>query len=239
MALVEKMGCGLSKPKRVLTADEYLAQARTGDVALFSSDGFDSRVVKCFTHSPYSHVGQVIVLDPIPKDIGGSGVYLWHSPAGAIRSLPDLLYDPPRAKSGPQLNDMRDALRVFRNIDAIDIRRFRIDRDSSHAWGAPSTPPDAPLLTYIRAKHRTHYESNIVELFKSAEDTFTSPNTEDTREYFCSELVAETFKQFGIMTTDVPSNEFTPRNFTQQEEYKLGLAPFVHFRTEARIITAR
>ena len=231
------MGCGLSKPHRVLTADEYLAQARTGDVVLFSSDGFDSRIVKCFTHSPYSHVALVIVLDPIPRDIGGSGVYLWHSPAGAIRSLPDLLYNPPRAKSGPQLNDMRDALRIFRNIDAIDVRRFRIDQDSSHTWGAPSVGRNDPLLAFIRTEHRKRYESNIVELFKSTEDTFTSQNTEDTSEYFCSELVAETFKEFGIMTTDVPSNEFTPRNFTQQEEYMLGLAPFVHLRTEARIIT--
>ena len=231
------MGCGLSKPSRVLTAEKYLAQARTGDVILFSSDGFDSRIVKCFTHSPYSHIGLVIVLDPVPRDIGGSGVYLWHSPAGAIRSLPDLLYDPPRAKSGPQLNDLAKALRIFRNIDAIDVRRFRIDQDSSHAWGAPSMGLDDPLLAYIRTEHRKRYESNIVELFKSTEDTFTSPNTEDTSEYFCSELVAATFKQFGIMTTDVPSNEFTPRNFTQKEEYMLGLAPFVHLRTEARIIT--
>ena len=231
------MGCALSKPVHELSADAYLGQARTGDVVLFSSDGFDSRIVKCFTQSPYSHVGHVIVINPVPKDIGGSGIYLWHAPANAIRSLPDLLYNPPRSKGGPQLNDMRDVLRVFRNIDAIDIRRFRIDRDSSHSWGAPSVTPDDPLVKFIRAEHRKHYESNIIELFKSTEDTFTSPNTENTREYFCSELVAETFKQFGIMNTDVPSNEFTPRNFTSEESYMLGLAPFVHLRREARIVT--
>ena len=132
---------------------------------------------------------------------------------------------------------MKDVLRVFRNLDAIDIRRFRIDQNSSHAWGAPSVTPDDPLVQFIRAEHRKHYESNIVELFKSTEDTFTSPNKEDTSEYFCSELVAETFKQFGIMQTDMPSNEFTPCNFTSEESDVLGLAPFVHLRREVRIVT--
>ena len=100
------MGCFPSRPTpRFLSAKDYIEQARTGDVLLFSSDGWDARLVKCITASPYSHCGMVIRIDPVPSwDPGGSGVYLWHAPSSAIRRLPDLMYEPPRSKGGPRRN---------------------------------------------------------------------------------------------------------------------------------------
>jgi hypothetical protein len=231
------MGCVVSanRPQRTITLEDYLKEARTGDVVLFESDGFEARLVQCATGSRYSHVAMVIVIDPVPRDIGGSGVYLWHAPSSALRSLPDLLYDPPRAKDGPQLNDLPTALNLFRNVKEIDVRRFTVAQGTTHPWGAPSVGPDDALVKFIRKEHGKHYESNLIELVKSAEDTFTSKNTTNLREYFCSELVAETFKEFGIMLTEEASNEFTPRNFSKVETGLLGLAPFVRLRTEARI----
>lgn len=215
--------------------EDYLKEARTGDVLLFVTTGFYGRLIQCITGSRYTHVAMVINIDPVPDDIEGDGRYMWHAPSDIIHGLPDLLYNPPRAKSGPQLNNLKTALRMFRGVQEISVRRFTVEEGTTHSWGKASVTPDDPLVNFIRTEHRKRYESNMMELLKSAEDTFTSPNKTNVKEYFCSELVAETFKEFGIMLTEEASNEFTPRNFTSPETDSLKLASFVRLRSEVVI----
>ncbi len=231
------MGCSPSKPKKVVSAENYLGQARTGDIVLFSSRGSDSDIIKVFTGSPYSHVGMVVRLNPIPSGMRGSGVYLWHSPKTGRRELVDVLNSPPKRKRGPQLNDLADVLNLYSEIP-IDIRRIRIQPTSSHPWVSGSITPSDQLLEFMRTEHMKDYESSVMQLAKSSYDGPGGDNVEDTREYFCSELVAETFKQFNIMSTPQPSNEFYPGNFTSSGDYVLGVMSHVRFKHEVRIASA-
>ncbi len=52
-----------------------------------------------------------------------------------------------------------------------------------------------------------------MQLFKSAYDFIGGKNKRDTSSLFCSELVAEAYQQMGLLTLDIPSNEFTPADF--------------------------
>lgn len=219
-------------PRKQATANEYMAQARTGDIPLFISDSVE---IKCFTGSPYTHVGMVVCLEP--HILGGSGVYLWHSMPPSSHGLLDLLSEPPRHKDGPQLNDLADVLDRYKDVP-IHIRRIRFTNNTSHPWATGTVESTAALIAFMRKEHGKKYETNVMELVKSAYDGPGGQNIENTDEYFCSELVAETFKQFGIMNTPQPSNEFYPGNFSSSDDYILGVAPFVRFKSELQIVKA-
>lgn len=234
-----RMGCVPSRPVKIAGREEYLAQARTGDVPLFSSQDCDAGAIKFCTGSPYSHVGIVVVLDRVPAEWIGTGpVYLFHSPSGFTHGLKDLLSSPPRYKTGPQLNDMREVLKAYSHIP-IDIRRLTFDENYPHPWNNDmgTVSIDSPMFDFMRKEHTKVYESSLPELIKAAYDGPGGDNVENLDEYFCSELVAEVFKRFGIMHTHYPSNEFTPGNFSSREDYMLGIVPQARLRHELRIVS--
>lgn len=234
------MGCGESRPVKDMTAEEYLAQARTGDIVLFSSDGDEARLVKTFTSSRFSHIGMVVRTErPLSWVSQTSGVYLWHAPSDSVTGLPDLMSDPPARKGGPQLNDLADALHVFRRIKGIEVRRLKPVEGSRHAWARGVVTERSQLISYLRQEHVKQYETSVAQLVKSVVDSVPGfENKEDTSEYFCSELVAATMKRFNVMKTEVPSNEFTPKDFGSSNDYSLGLSGEFRLRREIRVVAA-
>jgi hypothetical protein len=42
-----------------------------------------------------------------------------------------------------------------------------------------------------------------------------------TNNVYCAELVAETYKQMGLLSLDVPSNRFLPKDFSSRAELTL------------------
>lgn len=66
------------------------------------------------------------------------------------------------------------------------------------------------------------YEKNTSELIRSAYDGPFGENIEDLSSLFCSELVAEAYQRMGLLDEDVPSNEYSPVDFSS--EAKDGLA---------------
>lgn len=230
-AAADMGNCMSSRPKKVASRADYIQyMARTGDFWLFSSNSLE---IKCFTGSPYTHIGQILVLDP--AIFGGSGVYLWHSmPPGDHYPL-DLLSSPPRRKEGPQLNDVREVLKRWGDVP-VDVRRIRFKEGSSHPWLSEEPIATAPLIRFMRREHVKPYETNFAEFVKSAYDGPGGQNEEDTSEYFCSELVAETYKRFGVMNTPQPSNEFVPGDFSSDRDYCCGFRSNIRFKGELRIV---
>jgi hypothetical protein len=207
------MGAAQSLARSSVDVQTYLRHARTGDLILWSSNGTEATLVKFATGSFYSHIGIVLVLDaPLhPKD---SGVYLYHSPSDAIPGLVDRFSDPPRRKGGPQLNDLGNALYVCRHAKSIEVRRFRVE-NADHPWASGVLATDrSETVAFARKEHTKRYEQNTLELWRSAYDGPLGANTEDLSSYFCSELVAELLKQAGVIVTELPSNEFTPADFS-------------------------
>ena len=80
------------------------------------------------------------------------------------------------------------------------------------------------------------YEDDVSELFKSAYDGPLGSNSDNFDTYFCSELVAHTYKMLGfIIKTNVPSNEYTPDDF-YSTDCLVGLKKGLRLSKEIRIV---
>ncbi len=232
-------GCGEADPVREMSAANYLAnEARTGDILLLSSDGDEARLVKTFTSSRFSHVAMVIVLDKPLSWTNSSGVYLWHAPSDHVTGLKDLMNDPPSYKGGPQLNDLRDALRIFRRIKSMEIRRLVAVEGSDHPWASGVVSENSPLMQHVMREHVKQYETKFMDLARAAIDNVPGfANSGDSSSLFCSELVALTLKEFRVMRTDLPADEFIPKDFGSSNDYALGLSPQFRLRHEIKIVS--
>lgn len=73
------------------------------------------------------------------------------------------------------------------------------------------------------------YETKLLQLMRSAVDEFGDfilfKNSEDASSVFCSELIAATFQEVGILNKKAkPSNEYTPQDFSRKGDKDLPLA---------------
>ena len=65
-----------------------------------------------------------------------------------------------------------------------------------------------------------------MELIKAAYDGWLGENQEDLSSLFCSELVAESYQRMGLLSSAssaLPSNEFTPKDFSSDGKPPLKL----------------
>ena len=85
----------------VLSLDEAVANAATGDIWLFRGRSIADRAIQAVTNSPVNHVGMVVALDDLPP-------LMWHAELG--RSLPDVLTG--ERQRGVQLHVLRDAVTI-------------------------------------------------------------------------------------------------------------------------------
>lgn len=77
------------------------------------------------------------------------------------------------------------------------------------------------LMEFRREVTSRPYEQDIIELIKAAYDGPFGLNTEDLSSLFCSELVAEAYQRLGLLDESIPSNEYTPRDFSEKGKLKL------------------
>lgn len=161
----------------------------TGDCILFSGNGPMSTAIKYSTGSPWTHVGMVI-----RERI----VLVWESNLTRVqRQLNDNL-----VSSGVQICDL--GRRIEEYDGEIAVRRL-ID---------PLTQLELDQLDTSRhLVINRPYEQNMIELVKAAYDGPFGENQEDLSSIFCSELLAMYYKEIHRLPVNVPSNEYTPRDF--------------------------
>lgn len=56
---------------------------------------------------------------------------------------------------------------------------------------------------------------------KSTTGSATESEDIESREFFCSELIAKAFKECGLLATDVASCQFMPADFSKEKKLKL------------------
>lgn len=237
--LLSSRHMGARQSRAELDAVDYLRTAQTGDILLWESNGVEAWAVKLMSGSPFSHVGLILRLET-PLRTGDSGVYLFHSPSGSIDGVPDLTTGKPVYKDGPQLNAMEDILYRGRGLKRIVIRKIVFDEGSTHAWARGTISNTGRTASAAAAVNPRRYERNMTELFQAAYDGPGGDNTENTREFFCSELVAWTMKHVGLRAPRSgrhlrPSNEFAPHDFTETPRERLDLIEGIRFRNGKQI----
>lgn len=164
----------------------------TGDVMLFSGNGIFSSGIKISTRSKWTHVGMVI-----RENI----VLIWESNLMKVqRDLNNNLVN-----SGVQICDL--GRRIYEYDGEIAVRRLH----------DPLTSDELDQLEVSRhIVIARPYEKNIIELVKAAYDGPGGMNTEDLSSIFCSELLAMYYKEIQRLPINVPSNEYTPLDFSNK-----------------------
>jgi len=171
---------------------------KTGDVVLFSGRGLASWLIQQATRSRWSHVGMVVRIPEYDM------VLLWESTL--LSNVADV--EAKKLLGGVQLAPL--SARIASYSGQAAIRRLN----------AELMPEDLVALHELRHEITGRpYERDPVQLWRSALDvpgTMLAANArEDLSSVFCSEMVAAAFQRMKLLPDDVPSNEFTPKDFGQ------------------------
>ena len=176
--------------------DEVLGTLDTGDIVLFSGKGAVSHGIKWFTVSRWSHLGVVLRL---PER---ENLLLWESLTKGY--MVDVEHG--EIRRGVQLVDL--ARRIASYDGGVAVRRLDIQR----------TDEMQRAVDRLREELAGRpYEQSNIELIRAAVDIKPiklTENVEDLSSIFCSELVAETYQRMGLLPEDIPSNEYTPHDFS-------------------------
>ena len=181
---------------------------RTGDLILMEGNSVFSYFIKKFTKSKWSHVGLVIKISDLDM------ILLWEScarPHGVDVQTGTV-------KAGVQLSPL--SKRIDECPGEVAVRRLK----------TPLTGTDKEKLAILRQQWKNRsYETDGAQLAKSALDlTDMGKNDEDLNSFFCSELVAESYKRIGLIKSDEypePSNEYTPADFGGKIDFDYFLNP--------------
>lgn len=175
---------------------------KTGDVVLFSGKGGLSAGIKFATGSQWSHVGLVYYLKEYDL------MAIWESTT--LTTFADLDTGVPR--KGVQIVPLSERIKTYDG--EVSIR---------HLNKSLSSIRRRRLVTLRERFKGIPYEESELQLIKAAYDGPFGANERDISSLFCSELVAETFQELGILSTTLPSNEYTPADFSDGKYRRLRL----------------
>lgn len=189
--------------------EEIRKQLKTGDILLFSGKGGISDGIKFFTLSRYSHVGMVYRLSHTldPQDT----LFCWESTT---------------------LSDLKDADsgKLTKGVQRVELSE-RLERCFARGYEISVRPLSMPLteqmvLALNNFRHQVSgrpYEKDKIELLKAAYDGLFGDNKEELSSLFCSELVAEAYQKMGLLNEKIPSNEYIPKDFSNEKHLNLEL----------------
>lgn len=189
------------KPQQVFHSFEQAHQElETGDLVLLSNNSWQSCIVRWFTGSEWTHAGVVV------RERRDRYDQLWmlesmNHPDGPVDVLTGT------QKEGVRLVSLAEA------VQSAELRHMAFVRI---AWPSVDCFSDAEraLWEFMRTEHTKPYEHSYLTFIRLVLDLrVLGHNQIDTREYFCSELVAEAYKHMGLLATDFNSSDCTPDIF--------------------------
>ena len=186
----------------VLSLDEAVTTAATGDIWLFRGKSIADRAIQAVTNSPINHVGMAVALEDMPA-------LLWHAELG--RSLPDVFTG--EHQRGVQLHILRDAVntwdkkygqRAFLRQLQGTITKEHEDKlmemiEQMDGKAFPTTTGLAGQWLTGRVRRRDVSKETI----------------------YCAELVAATFQHMGLLPKRRPASWYDPGKFWSGDQIEM------------------
>ncbi len=192
------------QPKSFRYHKEIRSDLKTGDIVLFSGDKGIAPFIKLFTRSKWSHVGMVYLRD--------GDVCLWE--ATKIGKVVDS--EKGKKINGVQLPLLSERIRRFSGEVAIRSISEGFDQDMLKK-----------LFNFRQRVKGRKYEKRKLDLLLSVYDGIFIPEgfvpdaSNDLSSFFCSELIAETYREVGLLLSPQPSSEYTPADFAENGKVNL------------------
>lgn len=203
---------GGTKGQLLPSFQELLPNLKTGDLILYGGDSPLCKRLKRITGSRWSHVAMIARLHQDERPL------LWEATANS--DLEDVLTG--KIQPGVQLVDLENWIVHYAGETAI--RRLQVDRTKEM---------ESSLIAFFKEVHGRPYELSRLELLKANYDgLFGGNRQEDLSSLFCSELVAAAYQKVGLLAGKPPSNEYTPRDFSNERQPPLTLLRGAHLEDE-------
>lgn len=206
-----------------LELEKVLQECQTGDIVLFSGNGFLSRMVEYFTGSSYSHVG-IVVKDPNflinGQNIHGKtnnvvpGLYLYNSDGPYEKDI-----ETGEHRIGVQLVDLRT--KIIDYGGRITIRRIS-------NWSADNSQRNHLLREVYNTEYHKPYDwyprDLLACVFQNSGikigDFLTEGRHMDV--IFCSSLVAYSYCQMGLLSDTTEWSFIEPKYFADLDKLENG-----------------
>ena len=192
----------------MVSLDDAVASASTGDVWLFRGRSFADLAIRTVTNSPVNHVGMVVALDDLPP-------LLWHAELG--RSLPDVWTG--QRQRGVQLHLLRDAVTTWEQ------------RYGQRAWvrqlhGEVERRHEDRLMEVIDRYDGTPFPT-MTRLARSwaVSRVKRRRSASSFEAVYCAELVATTYQAMGLLPEGRPASWYDPGRFWSGDRIEL-VPPF-------------
>jgi hypothetical protein len=195
-----------------ISLDEACELVRTGDIWLFRGSSGADRAIRGLTNAPVNHVGMALVLDDLPP-------LMWHAELG--RALPDVWTG--TRHRGVQLHDLRDAVLQWghRYGQRAWLRQLEGPVERAHEDGAlraVARLDGTPFPSTARLAGRW-----LRGRLPAALRRRRTPEEAGAETAYCAEVVALTYQQMGLLTSDRSPDWYDPGRFWSGDD--LDLAP--------------
>jgi hypothetical protein len=182
-----------------------LNKMQTGDLLLFTSNCWYSKVIELGTDSKYSHVGLVLV-DPVCIDPSLTGTYLLESGREPFVDAIDKKYH-----FGVEIVPLSKVIHEYVNqgLGNIYHRKLYTDLDIKEKMNVvyqviKDKPYNCNLFDWVEAWMGFHWF-----------------DTQCTNRFWCSALASYVYSQVGVLSKDVPWSLVTPKDLSIETKVNL------------------
>lgn len=214
---------------------------KTGDIVLFHGDGSVDKFIEMTENTPWSHVGMILN----PADVGlsnicGDRTLLWHStPKLNVNDveIKSKNYGPEIVYLDDILNFLKDYnyLVVVRKLDTYRSNKMITQLNQFikkvHNDSFPKNPQLIleyiigilmNVLNHIFKKNFSYNDASIIKNIENSglkfiiENFSKKPYLIDMHTEFCSELIAQTYIEMGLLSKENIPEGFSPKSFSSQ-----------------------
>jgi hypothetical protein len=171
----------------------------TGDIVLFHGLGWESEIIQVMELSQWTHVAMVVRVPEIDYPL------IWESTP--LQFIEDKAIH--KKKSGARLVSLDERLAVAvekKLYGKFAVRRLEVVRTAEMI---------ETLKSFISGKvHYLPYPSDWKMLLEFLQGRLLMEERSKVDNVYCAELIAETYKQIGLLSYDALPNSFMPKDFS-------------------------
>jgi hypothetical protein len=209
-----------------ITYEALAPQLKTGDIVIMRGNSRFQQVLEVLTESPYVHSAMVVLSKDIGMKDNAAPILLWESTPYAITE-DQKIHKP---KTGPTLTDLKTRLNDELAGDHFDAFVFRL---LNRPLGQQQFDG---LKTAIRIRYPDQFPSDFWFFVKGILGRLFNREVQPST-FFCSELVAYSYQQMGILGKQHPPDYYEPKDFSAKGHLSLlqGLTLGEELNLELRI----
>jgi|TARA_B110000977_G_scaffold39805_1_gene53484 hypothetical protein len=193
--------------KKTIDLQEFIKTCQTGDILLYNSNYWYSRLIEWGSGSQFSHIA-IILRDPTFINDKLKGLYILES---SYEDIPDS--NTGKKVWGVQIIPLQHVIDEYKVSYVGNLYHRRLETDKSEDFYNK-------LKECVNHTEGNKYDLNPVDWFK-AEFQLNVGNTRKDDTFWCSSLVGYVYCQLGLINKDISWSILPPGKFSHYENDSL------------------